>query len=85
MLIEELDAFFDIPDSMIDKFYHEIMQHKVNNDRVAICASRDSAFLIIETLREDQDKLRDPFYVNNFIKAHAMREAMKKLGVLYDA
>jgi hypothetical protein len=85
MLIEDFDAFFDVPESMIEKYYHEFMQHKTNNDRVSICASRDAAILILLSLREDPDKLNDPFYVNNFIKAHAMREALKKLGVLYDA
>lgn len=85
MLIDDVDAVFDVPDDMIREFYIKFQAHLKNHERDMICSSRDSSFLVIESLREDKEKLSNPFYVNSFIRALAMREALKKLGVLYDA
>jgi hypothetical protein len=46
---------------------------------------RDSWMSEVEALRADPKALDDVTIVNSFIKAHAMRQAMEKLGMLYDA
>jgi hypothetical protein len=85
MMIKEFDCVFNVPDEMIKEYEAEFKGYMAQQNRDMICGFRDSTFMIIETLREDPEKLSKQFYVNSFIKAHAMREALKKLGVLYDA
>ena len=85
MLIEDMDCIFEIPDEMIKKYVIEFAGYKKDYDRDAICSMRDTTFLLIEALRADPKALDDVTIVNSFIKAHAMRLAMEKLGMLYDA
>lgn len=84
MLIEEFDAFFEIPDSMIEKYCKEFRECAIENNAATIALLRDASFTMIAAMHNDPKKLDNPELVNGFIKAHAAREAMKKLGMLYN-
>lgn len=85
VLIDDGDSVFQIPDEMIRKYVIEFNQYKQERDRSSIVNLRDSTFLLVEAARANPETLEDAAVVNSVIKAHAMRQALKTLGVLYDA
>lgn len=85
VLIDDGDSVFHIPDEMIRKYVVEFNQYKQERDRSSIVNLRDSTFLLVEAARANPETLEDAAVVNSVIKAHAMRQALKTLGVLYDA
>ena len=78
-------AEFNIPDLMIDKFIKDFdglpgrgLRHEVN-------ILRNSIGNMFEVIAQDPEILHEPEYLSDFIQAMAMKKAMEKHGIFYDA
>ena len=85
MKVKFYSAEFDIPELMIDKYIKDFdglsgrgLRHEVN-------MLRDSIGSILDVVAEDPEMLHEPEYLVDFIQAMAMKKAMEKHGIFYDA
>ena len=85
MRLNEFGREYVIPETMIKGFMIEFKQVKEFSDREALEEIREATSLVLETLRNEPELMEDKEYENDFIKAHAMRQALANYGILYDA
>jgi len=71
----------EIPQEMIDKYYVEF--HNIS--REALEEIRDLISITIEIVDDEPELLLYNEYKNDLIKAHAMKLALERRGILYDA
>jgi hypothetical protein len=85
MKVQFYSAEFDIPDLMIEKFIKDFdgLPGSGKNDEVRML--RDSIGSIFDVVAEDPEILHEPEYLYDFIQAMAMKKAMEKHGIFYDA
>ena len=76
---------FEIPDQLIDKYFKDFDGLPGSGLRENICQIRDSIYEIVDIVEDDPDILHEEEYLKDFMKALAMKQAMDKLGILYDA
>lgn len=81
MRVEDHGHIFEVPESLIESFRLEFM----NEDHDYISLIRDSTWMIKQTVAVMPRLLDDEEIVGDIIKAHAMREALSRIGKLYDA
>jgi hypothetical protein len=83
MMFKCYDQVFNVPDEMITRYTKdfEVLKQGYHEDKVSI---RNSIYEILELVKLDISMLDEPEYKIEFITALAMRQAMKKNGVLYD-
>ena len=84
----QLDAFgklYEIPEEMITNFMVEFRHVTEPGYREYLEDIRDMSSLVLETLYDDPELLDFEEYRDDFIKAHAMRQALAKYGILFDA
>ena len=70
---------------MIDKFLKDFEGLPGSKYREGVQQLRDSIEDILDIVAEEPDILEEPEYMVDFLRALAMRQAMSKLGILYDA
>jgi len=85
MKVKFYSAEFDIPELMIDKFIKDFDTLAGSGKREEIGILRDSIGSIFEVVAEDPEILHEPEYLSDFIQAMAMKKAMEKHGIFYDA
>lgn len=85
MKVKFYNAEFDVPDLMIEKFVKDFdgLPGRGFNDEVNML--RDSIGSIFDVVAEDPEILHEPEYLSDFIKAMAMKKAMERHGIFYDA
>jgi len=85
MLVEHYGSEFEIPDLLIDKFLKDFDSLPGSGYREGVNQIRDSIEEILDIVAEEPDIIQEPEYLADFIKALAMKQAMSKLGILYDS
>lgn len=85
MKVECYDEEFDIPDLLIEKFIKDFegLPGKGKNQEVNML--RDSVENVLELIAQDPDMLHEPEYLSDFIQALAIKKALEKHGIFYDA
>ena len=85
MMVECYGTQFDIPDVLIDKFTKDFDVLPGSANREGVYQIRESIAEIVDIVGEDPELLHEHEYLQDFIRALAMRQALNKLGVLYDS
>jgi hypothetical protein len=85
MMVQCYGSEFEIPDQLIDKYFKDFDGLPGSGLRENICQIRDSIYEIVDIVEDDPDILHEEEYLKDFMKALAMKQAMDKLGILYDA
>jgi hypothetical protein len=85
MRVECYGVEVEIPDLLIDKFAKDFDSLPGSGARESVHQLRESIEEILDILTEEPELLEERDYMQDFIQAMAMREAMSKLGILYDA
>ena len=85
MMVKCYDSEFEIPDIMIEKFVLDFNVLPGSAHRDGVYQLRDSINEIIDIIGEEPDLLHEREYLDDFIKALAMKQALAKHGILYDA
>jgi len=76
---------FDIPDLLIEKLVFDFNALPGSGYREGVQQIRDAIDEILEIVAIEPDILEEPEYRTDFLRALAMKQAMSKLGILYDA
>ena len=85
MKVECYGREIEIPDLLIDKFVKDFDSLPGSCARESVCQLRESIGEILDILTEEPEILEEREYMQDFIQAMAMREAMLELGIFYDA
>ena len=85
MKVEYCGSEFDIPDLVIAKFTKDFDSLPGSGYREGICQLRDSIEDILDIVAEEPTILDEVEYHTDFLRALAMRQAMRTLGIFHDA
>jgi hypothetical protein len=85
MKVECYGVEIEIPDLLIDKFVKDFDSLPGSGARESVCQLRESIGEILDVVAEEPELIEEKEYMQDFIQALAMREAMSELGILYDA
>jgi len=85
MMVKYLGSDFEIPDILIDKFVKDFDCLPGSGHRASVLELRESVEDILDCVAEDPEMLHEKVYLNDFIRALAIRQALQYHGVLYDA
>jgi len=85
MIVQYYDSKFDIPDIMIEKFAKDFECLPGSGQYESIMQLRNSVYDILDIVTEDPEIMDEADYRTDFIRALAMRQALAKHGILYDA
>lgn len=83
--IEFHNVAFEIPDLMIEKFIKDFDGLPGRGLRNEVNMLRDSIGSIFNVVMQDPEMLHEQEYLTDFIQAMAMKKAMEKHGIFYDA
>lgn len=85
MMVTVFDAEFEIPDLLVDKFTRDFDSLPGSGKYEEINMLRDSVNSVLEIVAEDPEMLHEPELLHDFIHALAVRQALSRHGILYDA
>jgi hypothetical protein len=85
MMVRYLGSEFEIPDVLIDKFVKDFDGLAGSGQRSSVLELRESSEEVLDFISEEPEMLHEKIYLNDFIKALAIRQALQYHGVLYDA
>jgi len=85
MKVECHNEEFEIPDLLVDKFVKDFEGLPGSGKNREVSLLRDSVSSVLDLISEDPDMLEEPEYLSDFIKALAMKKAMERHGIFYDA
>ena len=85
MMVQYWDSNFEIPDILIDKFVKDFDGLPGSGQRSSVLDLRESVEEVLDFISEEPEMLHEKVYLNDFIKALAIRQALQYHGVLYDA
>jgi hypothetical protein len=85
MMVQYLGSEFEIPDILIDKFVKDFDGLAGSGQRSSVLELRESSEEVLDFISEEPEMLHEKIYLNDFIKALAIRQALQYHGVLYDA
>ena len=85
MRYETESIVIEVPTLLIDKFVDDFKNLAGSKNRESVYMLRDAIDDVMDLVYEDPEVLMDPEYKNDYIRAVAMREALKKHGIYYDA
>lgn len=83
--MEFYDAEFDVPDLLIDKFMKDFEGLPGSGRNQEINMLRDSIDSVLDIVVQDPEILHEQEYLSDFIRALAMKKALEKHGIFYDA
>ena len=82
----QLDTILiEVPAYMIDKYVEDFKDLAGSKHRDSVYMLRESIDEIMDVVYDNPDMLENPLYKQDYIKAIAMKEALLKHGVYYDA
>ena len=84
-MVQYLDAEFDIPDILIDKYVKDFDGLPGSGQYESKMQIRDSISDILEIVALEPELLHEKEYLSDFISALAMKTALQRHGILYDA
>jgi len=85
MMVEYYGSKFDISDHLINKYIKDFDGLVGGGHRASVVELRESTEEVLDYVAEEPDMLHEKEILNDFIKALAIRQALKYYGVLYDA
>jgi len=85
MLVECYGEEFEIPDLLIDQFIKDFGGLQGGKHREGVLQIRGSIDEILDIVADDPEMLYEKEYLDDFIKALAMKQALGELGILYDS
>lgn len=85
MKVECYGAEFEIPDLLIDKFIKDFEGLPGKGKYEEINSLRDSVESVFDLVSQDPEMLHEPEYLRDFIQALAIKQALQKHGIYYDA
>lgn len=85
MIVQYYDAEFDIPDVLIDKYVKDFDGLPGNGQYESKMQLRDSISDILDIVAEEPELLHNKEYLSDFVSALAMKKALERHGILYDA
>jgi hypothetical protein len=85
MIIEYFDSKFDIPDILINKYAKDFDGLPGGRHREGVDQIRASIDEVLDLIAEEPELLHETEYLSDFVSALAMKQALSKLGILYDA
>jgi hypothetical protein len=85
MLVECYGEEFDVPDLLIDQFLKDFDGLPGGKHREGVLQIRSSIDEILDIVSEDPELLYEKEYLDDFLRALAMKQAMGELGILYDS
>ena len=84
-MVECYGTEFEIPDLLIDKFLKDFDSLPGSGYREGVYQLRDSISEIVGIVGEDPELLYEKEYLEDFIRALAMKQALSRLGILHDS
>lgn len=85
MKVKFYNAEFEIPDLMIEKFVKDFDVLPGSGKHEEVTMLRDSVSHVLDLVAQDPEMLYEPEYLSDFIQAMAMKKAMERHGIFYDA
>jgi hypothetical protein len=85
MKVTFYNAEFDIPDLMIEKFVKDFDGLPGGGKYHEVTMLRDSVNHVLDLVAQDPEMLYEPEYLSDFIQAMAMKHALERHGIYYDA
>jgi hypothetical protein len=85
MMVQYYESEFDIPDILIDKFAKDFDSLPGSGQYESKMQLRDSISDILEVIAEEPELLHEQEYLSDFIQALAMKKALERHGIMYDA
>ena len=85
MLVECYGEEFDVPDLLIDQFLKDFDGLPGGKHREGVLQIRGSIDEILDIVSEDPELLYEKEFLDDFLRALAMKQAMGELGILYDS
>lgn len=85
MLVKCYDSEFEVPDLLIEKFFKDFDCLPGSGRHQDVNDLRGSTDEIVGIIAEEPDLLHEPEYMCDFLRALAIRKALEKHGLLYDA
>lgn len=85
MLVECYGEEFEIPDLLIDQFLKDFDGLPGGKHREGVLQIRESIDEILDIVADDPELLYEKEYLDDFLRALAMKQALGELGILYDS
>jgi hypothetical protein len=85
MMVQCYDSEIEVPDVLIEKFIKDFDGLPGSGQNHSVSQIRGSIWEILDIVAEEPEVLHEPEYRTDFIRALAMRKALEKHGILYDA
>ena len=85
MKVQYYESEFDIPDILIEKFAKDFECLPGSGQYDSIRQLRESVYDILDAVAIKPELMEEKEYVSDFIQALAMKQALAKHGILYDA
>jgi len=85
MRVTEFGKDLTIPENLINQFMLELRPVTEPGERESLEEIRDMTGLVLDTIRNEPELMDNKEYEDDYIKAVAMREALARFGILYDA
>lgn len=85
MLVECYGEEFDVPDTLVAQFKKDLDVLPGSSNREGVLTLRGSIEEILDIVAEDPEILYEKEYLDDFVRALALRHVMKELGILYDS
>lgn len=83
--VEAFGRTFEIPEDMIDNYYHEFKDLKDPSEKLRVMYLRDITGAVLSALEREPERMKKDVYEEDFVRAHAMRQALSRHGMLFDA
>lgn len=84
-MVEYYGSEFDIPDVLIDKYAKDFDGLPGSGQYESKMQLRDSISDILDIVAEEPELLHEKEYLSDFISALAMKKALERHGIMYDA
>jgi len=84
-MVECYGSEFEVPDILVNKYLSDFEVLPGSRHREGVEQLRAAIYEVVDVIGEEPDLLEEFEYRSDFIKALAMKHAMEKLGILYDA
>lgn len=85
MLVKCYESDFDVPDVLVEKYTKDFDGLPGNKARDSVLELRGAVNEMIDCVAQEPELLEDPWNMQDFIRALAMKQALENHGLLHDA